>query len=55
MKFYSVVLLSLAALVLGEDIQEEDNVLVLTEAVFDQALTDHDKILVEFCKYPTRC
>ena len=50
MKIYVTVLLSLVAFAFGEDIQEEEDVLVLTEAVFDQALADHEHILVEFCK-----
>jgi len=50
MKIYFTVLLSLVAFAFGEDIKEEENVLVLTQAVFDQAITDHEHILVEFCK-----
>lgn len=50
MKIYFTVLLSLVAFAFGEDIKEEENVLVLTQAVFDQAITDHEYILVEFCK-----
>lgn len=50
MKIHFTVLLSLVAFAFGEDIKEEDNVLVLTQDVFDQAITDHEYILVEFCK-----
>lgn len=48
MKIYLTLLLSLVAF--AEDIKEEEDVLVLTEAVFDQAITDNEHILVEFCK-----
>ena len=43
----------LALLVVGVhcvEIAEEEGVLVLTEANFDQALADNQHILVEFCK-----
>ena len=50
MKIYLTLLLSLAAFAFGEDIKEEEDVLVLTEAVFDQAIADNEHILVEFCK-----
>ena len=50
MKFYLTLLLSLVAFAFGEDIEEEENVLVLTEAVFEQAISDNEHILVEFCK-----
>lgn len=50
MKIYLTLLLSLVAFAFGEDIKEEEDVLVLTEAVFDQAITDNEHILVEFCK-----
>jgi len=50
MKIYLTLFLSLVAFAFGEDIKEEEDVLVLTEAVFDQAITDNEHILVEFCK-----
>lgn len=50
MKFYLTFFLGFVALSLGADIEEEENVLVLTEAVFDQAISDNEHILVEFCK-----
>lgn len=50
MKIYLTLLLSLVAFAFGEDIKEEEGVLVLTEAVFDQAIADNEHILVEFCK-----
>ena len=50
MKFYLTFFLSFVALSFGADIEEEENVLVLTEAVFDQAISDNEHILVEFCK-----
>ena len=50
MKIYLTLLLSLVAFASGEDIKEEEDVLVLTEAVFDQAIADNEHILVEFCK-----
>lgn len=50
MKIYLTLLLNLVAFAFGEDIKEEEDVLVLTEAVFDQAITDNEHILVEFCK-----
>ena len=50
MKNYLTLLLSLVAFAFGEDIKEEEDVLVLTEAVFDQAIADNEHILVEFCK-----
>ena len=50
MKFYLTLLLSLVAFAFGEDIKEEKDVLVLTEAVFDQAISENEHILVEFCK-----
>ena len=51
MKFYLTFFLSFFALSFGADIEEEENVLVLTEAVFDQAVSDNEHILVEFCKF----
>lgn len=48
MKFYLTFFLSFVALSFGADIEEEENVLVLTEAVFDQAISDNEHILVEF-------
>lgn len=50
MKIYLTLLLSLVVFAFGEDIKEEEDVLVLTEAVFDQAITENEHILVEFCK-----
>lgn len=50
MKIYLTLLLSLLAFAFGEDIKEEEDVLVLTEAVFEQAISDNEHILVEFCK-----
>lgn len=50
MKFYLTLLLSLVAFAFGEDIKEEKDVLVLTEAVFEQAISENEHILVEFCK-----
>jgi hypothetical protein len=46
MKIYLTLLLNLVAFAFGEDIKEEEDVLVLTEAVFDQAITDNEHILV---------
>lgn len=51
MKFYLTLFLSLVAFAFGEDVKEEEDVLVLTEAVFDQVTTDNEHILVEFCKF----
>ena len=55
MKLFLVLILSLVAIAFGEndsvEIQEEEDVLVLTEANFDKAIADNEHILVEFCKY----
>ena len=42
-------LIGLMGLTYGE-IEEEDNVLVLTTSNFDQAISSNKYILVEFCK-----
>ena len=37
------------------EIEEEENVLVLTSSNFDQAIADNKYILVEFCKLYLIC
>ena len=49
MKFSAIVLFSLLGLVFCE-IQEEENVLVLTNDNFEDAVKDNKYILVEFCE-----
>lgn len=51
MKSLVVLVLSILAFSYSEEITEEKDVLVLTEANFDEALAAHKYILVEFCKY----
>ena len=46
--------IALACLVFGAaqaKIETEDEVLVLTKDNFDEALKEHDYILIEFCEY----
>lgn len=60
MKLYLVLVLSLVAFAFGDnddsekpasdEIEVEEDVLVLTEANFEKAITDNEHILVEFCK-----
>lgn len=42
---------ALGAVSLAEDINAEEGVLVLNKANFEQATTDNEFVLVEFCKY----
>ena len=59
MKLYLALVLSLVAFALGDnddkphsdEIEVEEDVLVLKEVNFDKAISDHEHILVEFCKY----
>lgn len=51
MKHLVIVFLAVVALAFAEEITEEEDVLVLTEGNFEQAITDNQYILVEFCKY----
>jgi len=44
-----VVLVNLNAFLCDTEIKEEDNVLVLTTANFDEAIKQNDHVLVEFC------
>ena len=44
-------LAALVALSFAAEITEEENVMVLTEANFDEALGANKNILVEFCKF----
>ena len=39
------------ALALGADIKEDNGVLILTTANFDDAIKENPNLLVEFCKY----
>lgn len=50
MKGITVILAFVIGIAFAE-IQEEENVLVLTTKNFDDALKDNKFILVEFCKY----
>jgi hypothetical protein len=36
---------------LGADIKEDNGVLILTTANFDDAIKENPNLLVEFCKY----
>lgn len=52
MKLLACFLLLGASLTLAsEEIKLDEGVLVLTEQNFDQAITDNQYVLVEFCKY----
>lgn len=51
MKPLVVLFLTYLALAHSEEIQEEEDVLVLTEKNFDEAIAANKHILVEFCKY----
>ncbi len=55
MQFLSVLLISslcLFAVISAEKPAEEEDVLVLTVANFEEAIADNQYLLVEFCKYP---
>jgi protein disulfide-isomerase A1 len=43
-----VLLFAIASVVCAADIEEEDDVLVLTDDNFDEAISAHDTLLVEF-------
>jgi hypothetical protein len=49
--FYLLALLVAVVCVKADKPEEEDNVLVLTNANFDDAIKDNKYILVEFCKF----
>lgn len=49
MRATCVLLLALAGFCLAADIEVEENVLVLTEDNFKEAIEAHQYILVEFC------
>lgn len=51
MRSFVLCLAVLATVVVADEIPTEDNVLVLKEATFKQAITDNEFVLVEFCKY----
>jgi len=51
MKLALILLSCLAVVLCEEEIQEEENVLVLTNTTMEQALKAHKYLLVEFCKY----
>lgn len=51
MKFALILLSCLAVALCEEEIQEEENVLVLTNTTMEQALKANKYILVEFCEY----
>lgn len=54
MKLLSLLIVVLAvSLSQADDIKEEDGVLVLTKANFQEAIKQYEFVLVEFCKYYT--
>lgn len=53
MKALALLLLSAVAFAVA-DIEEDEGVLVLTTANFDEALEKHKLLLVEFCKLMAR-
>ena len=46
--FKSIAVMACAAIALGADVEEEENVLVLTDANFDGVVKEQDLLLVEF-------
>lgn len=52
MKFVTAFCLAIAfASIHADEIKSDEGVLVLTKNNFNTALTDHEYVLVEFCKY----